>query len=68
MFGSALVVAQSAPVHGAFNHWWVLLWLVLMLGCLLAVAGVVALGQFVGSLIRKRSGARGRLRIPLSPE
>jgi hypothetical protein len=69
MFGSVDVfVAQSMPVHGAFNPWWVLLWLALMLGCLLVVAGVTALFQFVAALRRKRSRAKGRIRIPASTD
>jgi hypothetical protein len=69
MFGSVdVVAAQSSPLHGAFEPWWVLLWLALMMGCLLAVAAVVALFQLVAALIHKRSQAHRRLRIPLSPD
>ena len=69
MFGSVdVVIAQSLPVYGAFDPWWVLLWLALMGVCLIAVAGIVALVQFVSSLIRKRSHAHGRLRIPAATD
>lgn len=68
MFGSAQVVAQSLPVYGAFNHWWVLLWLGLMLGCLLAIGGVVALYRFAVARIGKRYHVRGRLRIPIATD
>lgn len=65
MFGSVdVVVAQSLPVYGAFEPWWVLLWLALMAGCLLAVAGVVALVHVVAKSLRKRSGVQRRLRTP----
>jgi hypothetical protein len=69
MFESVdVVVAQSLPVYGAFSPWWVLVWLALMIGCLLMVAGVVVLFQLVVALIRKRSHAHSRIRIPLSPD
>lgn len=66
MFGTVDVVAQSAPVHGAFDPWLVLLWLALMAGCLLIAGGVVALVQFFAALLRKRSHAHSRLRISAS--
>lgn len=65
MFGSADVVAQSLPVYGAFNHWWVLLWLAAMAGCLLVVAGIAALYQLTAAWIGKRCDPRRRLRIHL---
>ncbi len=68
MFGSVLVLTQSLPVHGAFNPWWVLLWLALMAGCLVLVAGVVALFQVATTFLRSRSRVHNRLRIPASTD
>ena len=62
MFGTANVVAQSMPVYGAFNPWWVLIWLALMAGCLLSVAGVVALVRYVATAHRRRSPLQRRVR------
>ena len=58
-----VVVAQSLPAYGAFNPWMVLLWLALMAGCLLAVAGVVALYEVITAAVRD---ARIRRRMPQS--
>ena len=63
MFGSVdVVVAQSLSVYGAFDPWWVLLWLAMMAGCLLVVAGVVALVRAAATVLHKRSGVQRRLR------
>jgi hypothetical protein len=62
MFGSVDVVAQSLPIYGAFNHWWVLLWLTAMAGCLVAIGVVIALYRFIVARIGTRAHARGRLR------
>ncbi len=59
MFGTADVVAQSMPVYGAFSPWWVLIWLALMAGCLVSIAGVVALVKYVAAAhIRRTHGQR----------
>jgi hypothetical protein len=47
-----VVIAQSLPAYGAFTPWQALLWLALMAGCLLAVAGAIALYEVVIATVR----------------
>jgi len=63
MFGTADVVARTLPVYGAFSPWWVLIWLALMAGCLVSIAGVVALVKYVAAAHCGRSQVRRRVRI-----
>ena len=63
MFGTANVVAQSMPVYGAFNPWWVLIWLALMAGCLVLAAGVVLLVNWVTAVSRRRSHVQRRVHV-----
>jgi hypothetical protein len=57
-----VVVASSVQVHGAFDPWLVLLWLGLVMGCLLLVAGVTALVQLATTRLRRRVHRRPRAR------